>query len=453
MRIIVGGAGSVGRSIVDYLSRGNNDIVVVDINQDRLNEISKEFDVQPVLGSISYPDIQEKIGADKADILIAATDNDEVNMVACQVAYSLFNVPKKIARIDSEEFLSPVWNTLYNEKNLPIDLVISPDMEIAETVLRLINLPGSREVYPLADGKIKLVSFRCGEDCPLYNFEISEIYENFSDKTFVILQIVRNKQNFYPKPEENLKSGDEVYVLGSSDEIADLMGDFGVEQKTNENLVIFGSNNIAYDISQDLEENDNIISYKIVTGDNKQAQEMAEHFEKAEVIKGEKMSDVILRDCGLDSADMSIAITSQDKDNLLVSLLAKHNKVKSTISLVNSRAYDNLIDNIGDNIIVDRSTVTISKILQDIRKANLRNAYSLGRGFSEIWEVCVSPESTLSGRKISDLSLPERCKIIALVRNEEINVSPAAETIQERDIIIALVSPNGIKKTEQIFDY
>ena len=452
MRIIVGGAGSVGRSIVDYLSRGNNDIIVVDTNQERLDEISKEFDVQPVLGSISYPNIQEKIGADKADILIAATDNDEVNMVACQVAYSLFNVPKKIARIDSEEFLSPVWNTLYNEKNLPIDLVISPDMEIAETILRLINLPGSREVYPLVDGKVKLVSFRCGEDCPLYNFKISEIYENFNNKDFAVVQIVRGKQNFYPKAEENLKTGDEIYILAGSDDIIDLMRDFGIEQKTNENLVIFGSNDIAYDIAQNLEDDDNVVSYKIVSRDNEQAQAMAEHFEKAEVIKGEMMSDVILRDAGLDMADMSIAVTSQDKDNLLVSLLAKHSNVKSTISLVNSRAYDSLIDNIGDNIIVDRSTITISKILQDIRKSNLRNAYSLGRGFSEIWEVYVGSGSKLDGRRISELSLPERCKVILLVKGDKLIVSPVNDTIQEKDVIIVLVAPNGIKKMEQIFD-
>ena len=135
MKIIVGGAGSVGRSIIGYLSRGSNDIIVVDINQERLNEIAREFDVQPVLGSISHPDIQEKIGANSADILISATANDEVNLVACQVAYSLFNVPKRIARIDSEYFLNPMWNMLYNEKSLPIDLVISPDNEIAEAIL------------------------------------------------------------------------------------------------------------------------------------------------------------------------------------------------------------------------------------------------------------------------------------------------------------------------------
>lgn len=453
MKIIVGGAGSVGRSIVDYLSRGNNDIVVVETDQERLAEISREFDILPVLGSISHPEVQEKIGADKADILIAATNNDEVNMVACQVGYSLFNIPKKIARIDSEYFLSPLWNTLFNEKNLPVDLVISPDMEIAETVLRLIKLSGSREVYPLADNKLVLVSFKCSGGCPLYNFKINEIYENFHEIGFLILQIVRGNVNFYPKPDEQLKSGDEIYVLAQSDEIADLMASFGVGQKNNENIVIFGSNAIAYDIAQKLEEDDEVLSCKIITADAENAQKIAGSLEKTVVIQGEMMSDVILRDAGIDFADMTIAVTPQDKDNLLASLLAKHNHICSTVSLVNSRAYDDLIDNIGDNIIVDRSTVTISKILQDIRKANLYNAYSLGRGFSEVWELKVNENSLLAGRKVSEFILPERCKIAALIQNEKVIFAPTDNLINAGDTVIALVAPSGIKKMERLMGY
>lgn len=453
MKIIVGGAGSVGRSIVDYLSRGNNDIVVVDINQDRLNEISREFDIQPVLGSISHPEVQEKIGAEKADILIAATNNDEVNMVACQVGYSLFNIPKKIARIDSEYFLSPLWNTLFNEKNMPVDLAISPDMEIAETILRLIKLSGSREVYPLADKKLTLVSFKCSGACPLFGFTMNEIYENFREINFLIAQIVRDNVNFYPKTDEEFKFGDEIYVLAATVDIESLMEGFGVGQKNNENIVIFGSNAIAYDIAQTLEDDDNILSCKIITADAANAQKIAGTLEKTVVIQGEMMSDVILRDAGIDSADMTIAVTAQDKDNLLASLLAKHNHICSTVSLVNSRAYDDLIDNIGDNIIVDRSTVTISKILQDIRKANLYNAYSLGRGFSEVWELKINENSPLAGRRISDFILPERCKIAALIQGEKVVFAPAAEQVNDGDIVIAMVSPTGIKKMEQIVGY
>ncbi len=453
MKIIVGGAGSVGRSIIGYLSRGSNDIIVVDINQERLNEIAREFDVQPVLGSISHPDIQEKIGANSADILISATANDEVNLIACQVAYSLFNVPKRIARIDSEYFLNPMWNMLYNEKSLPIDLVISPDNEIAEAILRVIDLPGTKEVYPLADKKVYLVSFKCNDNCQLYDYTMAEIYENFKDIKFRILQILRDGKNFYPKANEELKCGDEIYLLAQYDDIVSLMHGFGVEQKINENIVIFGGNNIAQDIAKSLEENDNILSCKIITNNQAAANRLADSLDKTVIIQGEMMSDVILKDAGIDSADITVAVTEQDKDNLLVSLLAKHNHICSTVSLVNSRAYDSLIDNIGDNIIIDRSSVTISKILQDIRKAGLTNAYSLGRGFGEIWEIKLKEDQPVTGKKLADLNIPDKCKIVAIIKDGEICFPQLQDTLDVADIVIIFVSPLGIKKMEQIFGY
>ncbi len=451
MKIIVGGAGSVGRSIIGYLSRGNNDIIVVDTNRERLNEISREFDVQPVLGSVSHPDIQEKIGADSADILIAATDNDEVNLVACQVGYTLFNIPKKIARIDSEYFLSPMWNTLFNEKSLPIDLVISPDADIADTIVRLIHYPGTKEVFPLADEKLLLISFKVCANCQLNNFAIHEIYENFTETSFLILQILRNGQNFYPKPDETLNCGDEIYLLAATKDIPELIHAFGADQKTTENIVIFGGNAIAYDIARQLEDDDNILSCKIITNNPAAAAKLAQTLEKTAVIQGEMMSDVILRDAGIDNADMTIAVTAQDKDNLLASLLAKHNHICSTVSLVNSRAYDNLIDNIGDNIIIDRSTVTISKILQDIRRAHISNAYSLGRGFGEVWEVKIRRDSPLAGKKIADLNLPDKCHIAAIVREDQIIFPKNSEQIEELDVFVIFVAPYNIKRMEQIF--
>lgn len=452
MKIIVGGAGNVGRSIVGYLSRGSNDIIVVDTNQEKLNELSREFDIQPVLGSIAHPDVQEKIGADKADILIAATDNDEVNLVACQVGYTLFNIPKKIARIDSEYYLSPLWNTLFNEKSLPIDLVISPDADIAEAILRIIELPGSIGAYDLADQKLVLAAFKCTQNCQLNNYTMTEIYENFPQTEFSIIQILRNNRNFYPKPEEKIQCGDEIYMLMQHEDAEYLLHAFVSGTKPHENILIFGGNAIAYDIARHLENKDDILSCKIITNNAQSAQKLANSLNQAVVIQGEMMSDVILKDAGIDSADMTIAVTPNDKDNLLASLLAKHNHICSTISLVNSRAYDNLIENIGDNIIVDRSSITISKILQDIRKANLLNAYSLGRGFGEIWEIKIDEDSPVAGKKATDLPLPDRCKIGAIVRQDKVIFNIKGEIVTEDDIFIIFVAPTGIKRMEQIFD-
>ncbi len=452
MKIIVGGAGSVGRSIISYLSRADNDIVVVDINQERLDEISKEFDLQPVLGSISRPDIQEKIGANNADILIAATDNDEVNLVACQVAYTLFNVKKKIARVDSEYFLSPLWNMLYNEKSLPVDLVISPDQEIARNILHLLEIPGAKEVYSFGDDNIRLVCLKCFQECSLYQFKISELYENFPQLHFAVVQILRGGVNFFPKPDESIKQGDEVYILAVKDDISEILHAFNLNQRNSENIVIFGGNAISYDIARHLEENDAINSVKIITNNINAARQMSEHLNKSAVIYGEMMSDVILNDANLSKTDTTISVTSLDKDNLLLSLLAQYNGVSSTMALVNSRMYDNLTSHISDNILIDRSTVTISKILQDIREVNILNAYSLGRGFAEVWELKLKKDTMLEGKALKDITLPEKCRVIGIERDKKL-LFPTVETLLELDdVLIILVAPNSIKKVETAFD-
>jgi len=449
MKIIVGGAGSVGRSIISYLSRADNDIVVIDTAQERLDEISKEFDVQPVLGSVSRPDILEKVGALNADILIAATNNDEVNLVACQVAYTLFNIKKKIARVDSEYFLSPLWNTLYNDKNLPVDLVISPDQEISSRILELLSVPGAKEAYSFADGNIEFVCLKCCNECSLYQFSISEIYENYKDLHFSIVQILRDGVHFFAKPDETIHAGDEVYILALKEEMPAIIRAFNISERIAENIVIFGGNAISYDIAHRLEENETFNTLKIVTSNMNVARKMSAELNKTTIICGEMMSDVILADAQLSKADTTIAVTGLDKDNLLLSLLAQYNDVTSTIALVNSRVYDNLTNHISDNIIVDRSTVTISKILRDIRHVNLLNAYPLGRGFAEIWELKLKEDSLLEGKKIEDITLPEKCKIVGIERNKKL-LFPENDTVLElNDILIVIVASNGINKVER----
>ena len=449
MKIIVGGAGSVGRSIISYLSRADNDIVVIDIDQDRLDEIAKEFDVQPVLGSVSRPDILEKVGAENADILIAATNNDEVNLVACQVAYTLFKIKKKIARVDSEYFLSPLWNTLYNDKNLPVDLVISPDQEISSRILELLSVPGAKEAYSFADGNIELVCVKCVNECVLDQLTVSQIYKNYPDLHFSIVQVVRDGVHFFAKDDEKICANDELYILALKEDIPSVMRVFNVLRNMAENVVIFGGNAISFDTARHLEKNDNLHTLKVVTNDMSEARRMSDELHNVTVIYGEMMSDVILDDAKLYQADTTISVTSLDKDNLLLSLLAQYKGVTSTISLVNSRVYDNLTNHISDNIIVDRSTVTISKILRDIRQVNLLNAYSLGRGFAEIWELKLKEDSLLEGKAIEDIMLPEKCKIVGIERNRKLMFPTFDTKLELNDILIIIVAPNGIGKTER----
>lgn len=448
MKIIIGGAGHVGRSIVDYLSQANNDIIVVDNNREQLDILAKEFDVQTVFGSVSHPGVLEKIGAKDADILIAVTDNDEVNLVACQVAYTLFQIPKKIARIDSEYFLNPLWNTLYNDRNLPVDLVISPDVEIAQSILNLLRIPGTTAVFPLADEKLYLLGFKCTESCPLLNTEINKIKESYNSP---IIHIIRDNKSFFARPNETVKLNDEIFVLVEKDKVFDTLHDFGIMIKQTENLVLFGGNAISYYIANILEKDDTINNCRIIEGNTHIAQDLAANLNDTQIIHGEMMSDVILEEAEIQNADVTVAVTGNDKDNLLASLIAKKSGVPYTFSLVNSRSFDSLLEENGENIIVERSLITTSAMLQDLRKAKINNAYCLRRGMGEVWEVRIDQDSLNSGKTIDEIGLPDRCKIAAIYRDEKIIYPSLTDKVSEGDILIVFVSPQAMRKAEDIF--
>lgn len=451
MKIIVCGAGNVGRSIVGYLTQGNNDIIVIDNKAAHLNELAKEFDVQPVLGNAAHPDILEQAGAKNVNLLIAATDNDEVNMVACQVAHTIFNVPKRIARIDSHDYLEPVWSNLYSEASIPVDLIISPDIEIANAVYRILKVPGSSESLPMLDNRLRLLSFKCPADCPLIKTPLVQLGIVAPDLHISVVSIVRRGRSFIPSGEDMFEAGDEIYFLVKTAEIAATILAFGMERPANERVVIFGGNQISRNLALKIEKDDNIQNSKIIEEDADIAKELAKELNNTVVISGQMMSDVILTEAGIEKADVTVAVTDNDKDNLLSSLLAKSRGVPETVSLVNSRAYNTLIDNIGDNILVDRTAVTISSILKELRKTNLQSAYSLGRGFGELWQLCLDAEDELNGREISRLELPEDSQICAIGRGDEIIFPDSDEILQAEDILVVFVGSGDIKKVEKIF--
>lgn len=451
MKIIVCGAGSVGRSIVSYLVQGNNDIIVIDTDSKKLEEVSKEWDIQPINGSASHPDILDKAGAKNADIIIAATNSDEVNLIVCQVAQSLFNVPKKIARIDSSAFLAPQWNTLYSDQNIPVDLIISPEIEIAKAILEIIKIPGASEVLSLADKKIYLLAFRGQDTCPLIQTPLVHLNRLAPDLDISIVSIVRNGRGFIPNGNDMIQPNDEIYFLVDAEKIDAVIHDFGMEHTPIEKIIIFGGNLIVRYLAHKLEQDDNIISCKIIDEDQHTADILARDLDNTVVIHGEMMSDAILEEAAIDKADATIAVTTKDKDNLLASLLAKKSGVPYAFSLVNSRSYDNLVDNIVDNILVDRSSVTISGILQELRKAKLRNAYSLGRGFGEVWEIKIEEDSLNAGKVISEIGLPKNSSIGAVYRKNEVIFPSSDDKLEAGDLVIVFVSTQDIRKVEKIF--
>lgn len=451
MKIIVCGAGRIGKSMVSYLSYGNNDIIVIDKDQQKLDEISKEWDIMPILGNASHPEILEKAEAKDADLILALTNSDEVNMISCQVADCLFHVRQKIARIDSPDFLDPLWCELYNPQNINIDLLISPDYEIAEAIYGIIKIPGAFSVMPLADKKLYLLSVKCQENSPLLKTPIERIEMIAPDISLSPVSVVRNGRNFIPTPEFTLEIGDELYFLIGKEEIEDAMTALGFTRPSNEKILIFGGDRVAYYLAKKLEDDDNITSCKIIEDDKERAKYLAQNLEDASVIYGEMLSDVILEEAEVDSVDVTVSATLRDKDNLLASLIAKKNGAATTISLVNSKAYNTLVSNLSDSIIVDSSSVTVSAILKELRKANIKQAHSLGRGFGEVWELEVDEHSIIAEKKINDLDLPENSKICVIIRGETIIYPDIYEKILAGDKLVLYCSSKAIKKVEKIF--
>lgn len=453
MKIVVGGASSVGKSIVGYLSLGNNDIVVVDEDASKLEEIAKEYDVQPVQGSISHPDVQESIGMRNMDMLIAVTESDEINMVACQVAYTLFNVPRKIARVDSQYFLNPLWNTLYNEKSLPIDLVITPDVEIGKFIMSIFYLPGSSAVYDFFDNKVNIFAFRHREtDIPFMKFSINHINQKLKDLNAKIVFIMRGQRRIIPGEDEiYLQRNDLIYISCLPRQNTEIMRLFGVDHNPYEKTVVFGANTISYYIASQIEKNENISTCCIIEDDAGKAAKMAERLNNTSVISGEIMSDVILQDAGFANADASIAVTDKDKDNLLISLLAAKNKETQALSLVNSKDYNILGFNIRNNVIIDRSVITISAILHYLRRARIDEAYSIGRGIGEFWAIRLGNDSVNIGKSVAELKIPTDSSVMLIIRGDTLIYDFKGEHLQADDKVLVYVAPSDIRSIEKIF--
>ncbi|MCQ2741023.1 MAG: NAD-binding protein, partial [Alphaproteobacteria bacterium] len=295
MKIIVCGAGAKGRSIVSYLVKGNNDITVIDDNQRTLDELSKEFDILPIQGKPSHPDILERAGAKDCDMILALTDVDEVNMIVCQLAYTLFHVPTKIASVNSETFTDPLWGMLYNDNHLPIDLLISPDIDIAENILNILQYPGCAGIISVWNDKYKIITLNINQTSPLINTPIVQIGQVLSEKA-TLINIVRNNESFLPDMYDTLEAGDQINLLVETYDIYTAINAFGLEKPANERLVIFGGNGISEFIGNKIEHDDSIISCRLIEENIDKARQLAKLLNRVVVIHGEMMSDVILKE-------------------------------------------------------------------------------------------------------------------------------------------------------------
>ena len=451
MKVIVCGAGQVGFSIARHLALENNDVTVVDQEASLVRRIGDSLDVQAVVGHASRPDTLERAGAADADMLIAVTLSDEVNMIACQVAHSLFGLPTKIARVRHQSYLEPVWSNLFSRDNLPIDVIISPEFEVASAVTRRLQVPGAFEMIPLVNDKVKLIGVRCEDTCPLLNTPLRQLTQLFPDLNIVIVGIVRNGRSIIPTSQDTLIEEDEVYFVVDSGQLLRAMAAFGHEETEARRLLVFGGGNIGLFIAQQIETDHPWVNAKVIEMNPERAETIAKLLNRAVVLNGDVLDPDLLEEANVAETDTVVAVTDDDETNILSALLAKRHGSKRAVSLINKETYQPLITNLGIDVVVSPRNITVSTILQHVRRGRIYSVHSLREGFGELIEAEAMETSPLVGKPLRDVNLPAGVIIGAVVRGDEV-IKPGGNTVvQAKDRIVLFASAESIRKVEKFF--
>lgn len=450
MNVIICGAGQVGFSIARYLSGEGSDVTVIDRDPQLIGHINESLDVQAMVGNASEPAMLAAANADEADMIIAVTYADEVNMVACQVAHSLFNVPTKIARIRQQSFLDPLWADLFSRDHMPIDVIISPEVEVAKAINRRLLVPGAFDMIPLADDKVRVIGVRCTEQCPVVNTPLRQLTELFPDLNVVVVGIARDGEASIPTSTDQMLPGDEIYFVSDTNHVSRVMEIFGHEEAEAHRLVIVGGGNIGTNLARTIEAQDGV-SAKIIEIDRDRARKVAEIVPHTTVLQGDVFDEKILAESNISSADMVVAVTNDDETNVLGALLAKQYGVEQAIALVNRESYASLVTKLGIDILVNPRSITVSQILHHIRQGRIRAVYSLWEGFGEIIEAEVLETSPLVGATLQDRKLPRGVIIGAIVRDGEVLIPRGDTDIRINDRVILLASTGTIREVEKLF--
>ncbi len=449
MKIIVCGAGQVGSSIARHLAGENNDVTVVDQSPELVRSLSDTHEVRGVVGFASHPGVLEQAGAEDADMVVAVTYHDEVNMVACQVAHSLFKVPTKIARIREQNYLEPIWADLFSRDHMPIDVIISPETEVARAIWRGLQIPGAFDSIPLAGDKVRVIGVRCSEDCPVINTPLRQLTGLFPDLNILVVGIIRKDQLIVPNANEQMLAGDEVYFVVDSSQVSRAMMAFGYEELETRRTIIIGGGNIGLYLATLIEENFQGMSVKLIELNEDRARRAEQVLQKSVVLCGDALDPDILNEANVGHAETVVAVTNEDETNILSSLLAKRHGAKRILTLVNNATYRPLITDLGIDVVVTPKAITVSTILQHVRRGRIRSVHSLGEGMGEIIELEALETSPLVGQRLTDIELPPGAIIGAIVREDEVLIPSGSTVIKGNDLVALFASADVVKKVEK----
>lgn len=451
MRVIICGAGQVGYGIAERLAAEQNDVSVIDTSADLIRGVRDNLDVRGFVGHGSHPEVLQKAGAQEADMIIAVTLHDEVNMVACQVAHSLFNVPTKIARIRAQSYLQPHYMDLFSRDHLPIDVIISPEVEVGDMVLRRISLPGATDVVRFADSRILLVAIECLEDCPVVNTPLAQLSELFPDLTSTVVGVLRGERLFVPHSADQLITGDLAYVVTSKDQVRRTLGLFGHEEQEATRMVIAGGGNIGLYVARALEQRQSRTRVKIIESTRERAVAIADELRRTVVLHGSALDQKVLLEADVQSADLMVALTNDDQVNILSSVMAKRLGCKSNLVLINNPTYHEFTRTLGIDAHVNPRNVTISRVLQHVRRGRIRAVHSVHRGAAEVIEAEALETSPLVGAPLRELELPDGMRIGAVYRDGEMITPSGSLRIKPRDRVVMFALEKAVKQVEQMF--
>jgi len=450
MRVIICGAGRVGYGLASRLAAENNTVTVVDLSADLIRQITTDLDVRGVVGHGSHPEVLKRAGIENADMIIAVTYSDEVNMIACQVAHSLFDVPTKVARVRAQSYLGSEYNDLYSRENMPIDIIISPEIEIGRAILRRLNTPGAFNVVSFGEGRVQMLGVKIGDDCPIVDTPIKQIPDLFPGLHAAIVGIKREDEIFAPLPDDPLNVGDEAYFITQSEHSARLLEIIGSRDSKARHIVIIGGGNIGAYVAKELESVPGV-RVRIIERNKKQAEIAAESLKRTVILNGDAMEAAIQEEAGVVNAEMVICLTNDDKTNILSAVLAKKLGADHTISLINEVSMQDMQSELGIDMIIDPRASTISSILRHVRRGRILDVYSLEQGRAEIMEGEVLETSPLAGKSLRDAGLIDGIAIGAILHEGRV-LFPTEDTIVKTgDHIVLLAEKSAMKDIEQMF--
>lgn len=439
MNIVILGAGQVGSSLTRSLANEDNDITIIDLNKNSLRELREKLDVHTHQGHASHPDVLEQANVNNADMLIAVTNSDEVNMMSCQIAYSLFRTPTKIARVRAAGYLQ--HPELFTPELIPVDVLISPEQLITDHIYRLISNPGTLQVIDFADGKVRLVSVNAYHEGPLVGHEINALAEHLPEVKVRIAAIFRDGKAIIPSGNTIIEANDEIFLIASAQHIRAVVSELRSVDKPHKRIMIAGGGNVGRRLAVALEKGR--YQVKIIEKSTNTANQLAEALEKTIVLEGDAADEALLLEENISSMDIFCALTNDDEANILSAMLAKRLGARKVMALINRTGYVDIVESANIDHAVSPQQITIGALLAHVRGGDIVSVHSLRKGAAEVIEVIAHGDkknSRIVGKKRKDLKLPPGATVGAIVRDDEVIMPHQDTIIEEKDHVILFLS-------------